>query len=79
MSSEDNDIVTILRDISNDESVEGGIREECFNGSMEITRLRLTREEREAVRFFSLIEGPGNVPIANKRAATLRGLLERLR
>jgi len=38
----------------------------------------LTVEEREAVRFFSLIDGPHNVPIANKRAATLRGLLERM-
>lgn len=37
----------------------------------------LTDEEREAVRFFSLIDGPHNVPVANKRAATLRGLLER--
>lgn len=44
----------------------------------EIARLRLTAEEREAVRFFSLIDGPGNVPVANKRAATLRGLLGRL-
>jgi len=38
----------------------------------------LTDEEREAVRFFSLIDGPHNVPVANKRAATLRGLLARL-
>ena len=38
----------------------------------------LTDAEREAVRFFSLIDGPHNVPVANKRAATLRGLLERL-
>jgi hypothetical protein len=38
----------------------------------------LTDEEREAVRFFSKIDGPHNVPVANKRAATLRGLLERL-
>ena len=37
----------------------------------------LTVEEREAVRFFSQIDGPGNVPVANKRAATLRALLER--
>lgn len=44
----------------------------------EIARLRLTDAEREAVRFFSLIDGPGNVPVANIRAATLRGLLERL-
>jgi hypothetical protein len=44
----------------------------------EIARLRLTDAEREAVRFFSLIDGPGNVPVANKRAATLRGLLARL-
>ena len=44
----------------------------------EIERLRLTDEEREAVRFFSKIDGPHNVPVANKRAATLRGLLERL-
>lgn len=38
----------------------------------------LTDAEQEAIRFFSLIDGPGNVPVANKRAATLRGLLERL-
>lgn len=38
----------------------------------------LTDEEREAVRFFSQIDGPGNVPLANKRAATLRRLLDRL-
>lgn len=44
----------------------------------EIARLRLTDAEREAIRFFSLIDGPHNVPVANKRAATLRGLLERL-
>ena len=44
----------------------------------EIARLRLADAEREAVRFFSLIDGPGNVPVANKRAATLRGLLARL-
>ena len=44
----------------------------------EIARLRLTDEEREAVRFFSQIDGPHNVPVANQRAATLRGLLERL-
>ncbi len=76
MSSDDNDIVTILRDISNDESVEDGIREECFNGSMEITRLRslrLTREEREAVAYYLGMGGPYGI------AATLRGLLERLR
>jgi hypothetical protein len=45
----------------------------------EIDRLRLTDEEREAVRFFSKIDGPHNVPVANKRAATLRSLLERLK
>jgi hypothetical protein len=39
----------------------------------------LTDDEREAVRFFSQIDGPGNVPVANKRAATLRKLLERLK
>lgn len=44
----------------------------------EIERLRLTDAEREAVRFFSQIDGPHNVPVANRRAATLRGLLERL-
>lgn len=38
----------------------------------------LTDDEREAVRFFSQIDGPGNVPVANKRAATLNSLLERL-
>jgi len=38
----------------------------------------LTDEEREAVRFSSKIDGPHNVPVANKRAATLRGLLDRL-
>jgi hypothetical protein len=37
----------------------------------------LTPEEREAVRFFSQIDGPHNVPVANKRAATLRSLLAR--
>ena len=45
----------------------------------EIARLRLTDAEREAVRFFSRIDGPRNVPVANRRAATLRGLLERLK
>lgn len=45
----------------------------------EIARLRLTDAEREAVRFFSQIDGPGNVPVANIRAAALRGLLERLK
>ncbi len=45
----------------------------------EIKRLSLTDEEREAVRFFSKIDGPHNVPVANKRAATLRSLLERLK
>jgi hypothetical protein len=45
----------------------------------DIARLRLTDAEREAVRFFSLIDGPHNVPVANKRAATLRGLLERMK
>jgi hypothetical protein len=39
----------------------------------------LTDAEREAVRFFSQIDGPGNVPVANKRAATLRNLLERMK
>jgi hypothetical protein len=43
-----------------------------------LTPFTLTDEEREAVRFFSKIDGPHNVPVANKRAATLRGLLERL-
>ena len=37
----------------------------------------LTDAEREAIRFFSKIDGPHNVPVANKRAATLRGLLDR--
>lgn len=52
----------------------------------EIERLRqvveqknLTDEEREAVRFFSQIDGPGNVPVANRRAAALRGMLERMK
>jgi hypothetical protein len=43
-----------------------------------LTPFTLTDAEREAVRFFSKIDGPHNVPVANKRAATLRGLLERL-
>jgi hypothetical protein len=43
-----------------------------------LTPFTLTDEEREAIRFFSKIDGPHNVPVANKRAATLRGLLERL-
>jgi hypothetical protein len=42
-----------------------------------LTPFTLTDEEREAVRFFSKIDGPHNVPVANKRAATLRGLLDR--
>lgn len=37
----------------------------------------LTDEERRAVEFFSRIDGPGNVPVANQQAAILRGLLER--
>lgn len=52
----------------------------------EIERLRqvveqknLTDEEWEAVRFFSQIDGPGNVPVANRRAAALRGMLERMK
>lgn len=45
----------------------------------EIKRLSLTDEERRAVGFFSKIDGPGNVPVANKHAATLRAFLERLR
>lgn len=45
----------------------------------ELLRPKLTEAELEAVRFFSLIDGPHNVPVANRRAATLRGLLDRLR
>ena len=52
----------------------------------EIERLRqvveqknLTDEELKAVRFFSQIDGPGNVPVANRRAAALRGMLERMK
>lgn len=56
---------------------------DCHEAAGEIARLRLwkalTDEEREAVRFFSNIDGPHNVPVANKRAATLRSLLERLK
>jgi hypothetical protein len=37
----------------------------------------LTDAERAAAAFFSRIDGPGNVPVANHHAATLRGLLER--
>jgi hypothetical protein len=74
-----NDIVTILRDISNENDIDADLAQACRDGAMEIARLRLTDAEREAVRFFSLIDGPGNVPVANKRAATLRGLLERLK
>jgi hypothetical protein len=42
-----------------------------------LSRLRLTDAERAAAAFFSRIEGPGNVPVANRHATTLRGLLER--
>lgn len=38
----------------------------------------LTNAERRAIEFFSRIDGPGNVPVANQHAATLRGLLKRL-
>jgi hypothetical protein len=44
----------------------------------EIERLRLTDAERAAAAFFSQIDGPGNVPVANHHATTLRGLLERI-
>jgi hypothetical protein len=43
----------------------------------EIERLRITDAERAAMEFFSRIDGPGNVPVANQKAATLRTLLER--
>jgi len=69
------DIVNQLRD----RAYSGvGVDRLCEAAADEISRLRLTDAEREAVRFFSLIDGPGNVPVANKKAATLRGLLERL-
>ncbi len=54
--------------------VTGTVTQHCT-----LTPLTLTDEEREAVRFFSQIDGPGNVPVANKRAATLRKMLERLK
>lgn len=73
-----NDIATILRDISNENGIDADLAEACRDGAREIGRLRLTDEELKAIRFFSLIDGPGNVPVANKRAATLRGLLERM-
>jgi hypothetical protein len=53
--------------------VRGTVTQHC---SLNFT---LTAEEREAVRFFSQIDGPENVPVANKRAAILRSLLERLK
>lgn len=71
----DQDIVTRLRSTVVWEPHVGKLLDAAAD---EITRLRLTREELEAVRFFSLIDGPGNVPVANRRAATLRGLLKRL-
>jgi hypothetical protein len=46
--------------------------------TVDIDGITLTDAEREAIRFFSMIDGPGNVPVANKRAATLRSLLARL-
>ena len=52
--------------------VTGNVTQHCT-----LTPFTLTDAEREAVRFFSRIDGPGNVPVANKRAATLRGLMER--
>jgi uncharacterized small protein (DUF1192 family) len=44
----------------------------------EIARLRLTDEEREAVEDAVSRYVPGITPRAEERAATLRGLLERL-
>ena len=58
------------------QSYEKSDEKRCDSGTGGVT---LTAAEREAVRFFSLIDGPGNVPVANKRAATLRSLLERLK
>lgn len=86
MSDETEDIVADLRECAAESrALEGDYYADQFatgpeifeRAADEIERLRLTGEEREAVRFFSLIDGPGNVPVANKRAATLRSLLER--
>jgi hypothetical protein len=72
------DIAQELRERSLRAEQEGEPMSLLDEAADEIERLRLTDEEREAVRFFSKIDGPHNVPVANKRAATLRGLLERL-
>lgn len=43
----------------------------------EIARLRLTDEEREAIRYLACIS-PQDAKIKTRHAATLRGLLHRL-
>ena len=45
----------------------------------EINRQRLTDEERGAVEWFSHFGRPQNGPVIGKHAATLRGLLGRLK
>jgi hypothetical protein len=69
------DIVQRLRDRAFAFKAPDPLLEEAAD---EIERLRLTDAERQAVEFFSRIDGPGNVPVANQKAATLRDLLERL-
>ena len=44
----------------------------------EIERLRLTDEELKAVGYFGQIEGGQYLDAANRHAAALRGILERL-
>jgi hypothetical protein len=70
----ENDLVQRLRDRAYS-GLPDPLSEQAAN---EIERLRLTDAEREAIAFFSRIDGPGNVPVANHHAATLRGLLERM-
>lgn len=42
-----NDIVTILRDISNEKGIDTDLAEACRDGAREIERLRLTAGQRE--------------------------------
>ena len=72
-----NDIVTILRDISNERGLDEDLAQACLDGAKEIERLRLTAAERSAVadaadRYAEI------TPESAETAATLRGLLERM-
>jgi hypothetical protein len=49
----------------------------CHDAAREIERLRLTDEEREAVRYFAHIR-PHSARMTQLHAATVRGLAKRL-